>query len=33
MLRLANVQGRQVYPLFGIQYLGLASVSSTDVPR
>lgn len=29
MLRLANVQGRQVYTSFGIQYLDLVGVSST----
>jgi len=33
MFRLANVQGRQVYTAFRIQYLGLAGVSFKHVPR
>lgn len=33
MFRLANVQGRQIYTAFRIQYFGLAGVSSKHVPR
>lgn len=33
MFGLANVQGRQVYTMFRIQYFGLAGVNFKHVPR